>query len=626
MANNNKLANALGSVNVTNLNREELLMVFGYVTYKTENLVKDRDDYLTSKKKVENDYLRLKSKVKRIKSCLKEDARTQIEGLEKDIEASIEKEGILIGCFTYDYWDDKSKLKEDVKSKLKEFYDPYLERHNEEKIDFDHFANSYHFDEREVEDLFYSDEREVEDLFYSIKAVSWLWNHAYEEANSVIDNLDKVPASKLCDYVDDKFSTILRNSISIYKNKMQSMPTGLEEKVMGWKEFLDNYDTKKAKLEAEEENTKATIDQIYQETDSLLSIGGIKRFFISSEKISNKAKDLSEDLKVEEMLLKDIRYEINDLEDTRKHINDDLPTYERFIRLNRSSDFLNNQLQEFIQEFNTALDNLDILTQDASNEILACYEQQKVDEEKINELAKPIQLLEADYPGLKSPTELNDFIPFSQGVDDKYDAALRIVPEGFRNLVDLNGMILLLSDYRADNYRDAANLAREEQFHAKVLANMSYMKVQNSAIISAVKSVTRAVNWNGEATRAVLGSIQATLDEINDNNRTNAASIVASIDKAENKISDNITNSTANITNSITNSTTNITNSITENAQRISDNATENTQVIVDSIEECTRNIDNNLVLMEATTSVGLDILADKIVHGQDTRDYNSIF
>lgn len=614
MANNNKLANALGSVNVTNLNREELLMVFGYVTYKTENLVKDRDDYLTPKKKVENDYLRLKSKVKRIKSCLKEDARTQIEGLEKDIEASIEKERDSIGCFTYDYWD--------VKSKLEEFYDPYLERHNEEKIDFDHFANSYHSPLDEFDyfaNSYHFDEREVEDLFYSIKAVSWLWNHAYEEANSVIDNLDKVPASKLCDYVDDKFSTILRNSISIYKNKMQSMPTGLEEKVMGWKEFLDNYDTKKAKLEAERENTKAKIDQIYQETDSLLSIGGIKRFFISSEKISNKAKDLSEDLKVEEMLLEDIGSEIIDLEGTREQINDDLPTYERFIRLNRSSDFLNNQLQEFIQEFNTALDNLDILTQDASNEILACYEQQKVDEEKINELAKPIQLLEADYPGLKSPTELNDFIPFSQGVDDKYDAALRIVPEGFRNLVDLNGMILLLSDYRADNYRDAANLAREEQFHAKVLANMSYMKVQNSAIISAVKSVTRAVNWNGEATRAVLGTIQATLDEINDNNRTNAASIVASIDKAENKISDNITNSTANITNSITNSTTNITNSITENAQRISDNATENTQVIVDSIEECTRNIDNHLDLMEATTSVGLDILADKIVHGQDT-------
>lgn len=586
MANNNGLADALGSVRVIDLNREELLMVFGYVTYKTKNLVRDRDNYLRPKEKVEKDYLRLKSKVKRIKSCLKENARTQIKGLEKYAGTSLEERIDTQKNHYYSAIDE-----------LENFYGFYSKKYDEE-------INVHVFDKEQAENV-----------FYNYNAVVWLWNHTYDEVNSVINSLDKVPVPKLRDYVDDNLSTILRNSISIFQNKMQTMPTGLEEKVMGWKDFLDNYDAKKAKLEAEEENIKAKIEQIYQEADSLYSIGGIKRFFISSEKISSKAKDLSENQKVEEKKLEDIRWKIRDLDDTRSQITFEwewkLSNYENFIRLNRSSELWNNQLQEFIQEFNTALNNLDILLQNASNEILTCYEQQKVDKEKINELAKPIQLLEADYPGLKSPSKLNDFIPFSQGVDDKYDAALRIIPEGFRNLVDLNGMIMLLSDYRVENFRDAANLVREEQFHAKVLTNLAYIKVQNSAIISAVKSVTRAINWNGEATRRALGSIQSVLNNIDNNNRVNASTIVSSIDKAKNKVSDSITNSTENITNSIT-----------ENTQRISENATENTQVIVDSIEKGASHIDDSIARMEATTSIGLDMLADKIIHGKDTKHY----
>lgn len=593
MANNIEFAKALEPIKVINLNREELLTVFGYVISKTQNLVRERDSYLNPKKKLEGEHLRLKSKVKRIKSGFKEDAQTQISGLGKYTHP------------IFEYFSDPQESSSDLihSYQLHRFYGDYSEKYNEEEIDFDRFGYA----------------RNDEDILYSFKAVIWLWDHTYDEVNSVINDLNKVPVPKWRDYVDDSLSTILRNSICIFQNKMQSMPTGLEEEVTGWKEFLDNYDTKKAKLDAEAQKIKAEIDQLNQERLSVCSIGTIKRLFVSSEKILSKLSDLDWKKSDAQNRLRDVESKEEDLDNTNIFITSFLgnsrPAYESFIRLNKSSEFCNNLLQEFVQEFNTVLNNLDILLQDASNEILACYEQQKVDEEKINELAKPIQLLEADYPGLKSPSKLNDFIPFSQGVDDKYDAALRIVPEGFRNLVDLNGMMLLLSDYRVDNYKEAANLARDEQFHNKVLANMSEMKVQNSAIISAVKSVTRAINWNSEITRRTLASIQGTLYEINNNNRANAASIVGSIDKAENKISDNITNSTANITNSIT-----------ENAQHVSENAAENTQVIVDSIEEGTRNIDNSLARMEATTSIGLDILADKIVHGQDTRDYNSIF
>lgn len=588
MANNNGLA----EVKVINLNREELLTVFGYVISKTKNLVRERDSYLKPKKKLEGEHLRLKSKVRKIKSCFKENAQTQIKGLGKYTGPSFEKfsapeQGELIRSY-----------------ELYRFYSDYSEKYNEE-IDFDYFDCLSHA-------------RHGEDILYSFKEVIWLWDHTYDEVNSVINNLNKVPVSKWRDYVDDNLSTILRNSICIFQNKMQSMPTGLEEEIAGWKEFLDNYDTKKAKLDAEAQKIKAEIDQLNQERQSVRSIGTIKRFFTSSEKLLSKLSDLGVKIEVDQVRLRDIASKEHDLNNTNGFITsyweNDRPTCESFIRLNKSSEFCNNLLQEFVQEFNTVLNNLDILLQDAPNKILACYEQQKIVEEKINKLAKPIQLLEADYPGLKSPAQLKEFIPFSQGVDDKYDVALRIVPEGFRNLVDLNVMFLLLTDYRADNYKEAANLAREEQFHDKVLSDMSYMKIQNSATISAVKSVARAVEWNGETTRRVLRGIQGTLNYINDNNRANAASIVGSIDNAENKLSDNISRSSQVISDSIT-----------ENAHHISENAAKNTQVIVDSIEESTSNINDSLTQMEVTTSIGLDILADKIVHGQDTRDYNSI-
>ncbi|MDD6407928.1 MAG: hypothetical protein PUF82_08065 [Lactobacillus equicursoris] len=598
MAYNDELVNALGSVKVIDLNREELLTVFGYVISRTENLLRDRDNYLIPKEKLERDDVRLRSKVATIKSCLGKNAKNKIKGLRKYTGAS----SIV---------------------KLEEFYSSYSEKYGEAHID------GY---------VFNSDKELAEDIFYSYNAVAWLWIHTYGEVNAVINNLDNVDFSNWINYVNDSFSTILNNSISTFRNKMQSIPTGLEEKVMELKEL----DTKKAKLEDEEENIKREIDQIYQDIDFLDSIREMES--ISSEAISIKANSLRSDLEDAEKKLGDIRSKISRLDDTKSRVlpynfENYLPDYEKFIRLNRSSEFWNNQLQEFVQEFGAALYNLIGFLAGTVDEISQCNHQQKDVEVNINRLAKPIQLLEADYPGLKSPADLNNFIPFSQGADDKYDAALRIIPEGFRNLVDLNSMIQLLNDYRVDNYRDAANLAREEQFHKKVLANMSDIKVLNRGIISAVQSVARTIKWNGAITRRALTSIQGTLNEIDYHNRASASAIVGSIDKAENKISDNISRNSQMVSDNISKNSQmvsdsitknsqmvsdSITNSITENAQYISENAAENTQVIVDSIEKSARSVGNGMKQMEVATSIGLNILADKIAHRQDTEQYNS--
>lgn len=110
--------------------------------------------------------------------------------------------------------------------------------------------------------------------------------------------------------------------------------------------------------------------------------------------------------------------------------------------------------------------------------------------------------------------------------ENAYQFYIKKIPQSFQNLNDIIGIWVLLRDLRADNFKEAANLVREEQFRNKMLASLNVFQQQLANISVQLDEVNENItelNRLNKAQLAMLAKVDASISAGNhlakENNR-----------------------------------------------------------------------------------------------------------
>ncbi|MEI4335093.1 hypothetical protein V9Z67_09185 [Streptococcus suis] len=110
--------------------------------------------------------------------------------------------------------------------------------------------------------------------------------------------------------------------------------------------------------------------------------------------------------------------------------------------------------------------------------------------------------------------------------ENAYQFYIKKIPESFQNLNDIVGIWVLLRDLRADNFKEAANLVREEQFRNKMLSSLNIFQQQLASISVQLDEVNENItelNRLNKAQLAMLAKVDASISAGNhlakENNR-----------------------------------------------------------------------------------------------------------
>ncbi|HFU3984639.1 TPA: hypothetical protein ACGO2X_000918 [Streptococcus suis] len=110
--------------------------------------------------------------------------------------------------------------------------------------------------------------------------------------------------------------------------------------------------------------------------------------------------------------------------------------------------------------------------------------------------------------------------------ENAYQFYIKKIPESFQNLNDIVGIWVLLRDLRADNFKEAANLVREEQFRNKMLSSINIFQQQLANISVQLDEVNENItelNRLNKVQLAMLAKVDASISAGNhlakENNR-----------------------------------------------------------------------------------------------------------